>query len=110
MKKIDANRLTSPNVIAIMENGDFNTRYETIADKPPKKNTRTEAIVCIGSLFSVKIQTFIAANAAIVSKRVIVQSWKVRCKKYAPIIDRNPTRKIDTLNIVEDGPTPKSLM
>ena len=93
-----------------MLNGYFVNLHENIADNPLKMNTKKEANMCIGSLFSVNIPTPIADNAAIVNKIVTILKWKACCKKYIPIIDSNPKMKIDMLKTIDEGPIPKSLI
>lgn len=44
------------------------------------------------------------------SNTLKVLKLMVRGRKYAPMIDNNPRRKMDELKIIEEGPTPRSLM
>ncbi len=44
------------------------------------------------------------------SSKLRVLKLMVRGRKYDPMIDNNPKRKMEELKIIDEGPTPRSLM
>jgi hypothetical protein len=58
----------------------------------------------------VKIPTPIEPMAIKISRTVKPLKSVVRGRKYAPMIDSNPKRKAEELKIIDEGPTPRSLM
>jgi hypothetical protein len=81
-----------------------------IADSPLNRKKINAAILWIMPASFVNMPTPIMPIAVKTNVTVNTVKLKARCRKKAPMINSNPIRNTDELKIIEEGPTPRSLM
>ena len=109
-KRANAPSVIAPSAILIRERGFSSTLKDAKADNPPKKKAIEDTAPCASVKSFVKTPTLIAPIAIRRSSMLTVLKLGLCLRKYVVTSDNSPRRKADELKIMEDGPTPRSLM
>jgi hypothetical protein len=84
---------------------------ENIADSPLNRKAIKDTTTWIIPKSSVNTPTPMAPiDCRINIKIKTLYSGKARCRKYVPMINNKPRRKTDELKIIDEDPTPRSLI